>query len=31
MKLNKWIVAMNKANGLYFCKGHDKIKEGQPN
>ena len=35
MKLNKWICAKKKAkkkaNGLYFYKGHDEVKEGQPN
>ena len=31
MKLNKWIYAKKKANGLYFYKGHDEVKEGQPN
>ena len=31
IKLNKWICAKKKANELYFYKGHDEIKEGQPN
>ena len=31
MKLNKWICENQKANGLYFYKGHDEVKEGQPN
>ena len=31
MKLNKWICAKKKANGLYFYKGHDKVKEHQLN
>ena len=31
MKLNKWICAKKKANGLSFYKGHDEVKEGQPN
>ena len=31
MELNKWIFAKKKANGLYFYKGHDEVKEGQPN
>ena len=31
MELNKWICAKKKANGLYFYKGHDEVKEGQPN
>ena len=31
MKLNKWICAKKKTNGLYFYKGHDEVKEGQPN
>ena len=31
MKLNKWICAKKNANGLYFYKGHDEVKEGQPN
>ena len=31
MKLNKWIYAKKKANGLYFYKGHDDIKKSQPN
>ena len=31
MKLNKWICAKKKANGLQFYKGHDEVKEGQPN
>ena len=31
MKLNKWICAKKKVNELYFYKGHDKGKEGQPN
>ena len=30
MKLNKWICAKKKANGLCFYKGHDEVKEGQP-
>ena len=30
MKLNKWICAKKKANELYFYKGHDKVKEGNP-
>ena len=30
-ELNKWICAKKKANGRKFCKGHNKIKEGQPN
>ena len=31
MKLNKWIGAKKKANELYFYKGHNEVKEGQPN
>ena len=31
MKLNKWICAKKKANGLYFYKGHDEVKECQLN
>ena len=31
MKLNKWIRAKKKADGLYFYKGYDEVKEGQPN
>ena len=31
MKLNKWICAKKKTHGLYFYKGHDEVKEGQPN
>ena len=31
IKLNKWIYAKKKANGLYFYKEHDEVKEGQPN
>ena len=31
MKLNKWICAEKKANELYFYKGHDEVKEDQPN
>ena len=31
IKLNKWICAKKKANELYFYKGHDEVKEGQPN
>ena len=31
MKLNKWICAKKKANGLYFYQGHNEVKEGQPN
>ena len=31
MELNKWISAKKKANWLYFYKGHDEIKKGQPN
>ena len=31
MKLNKWICAKKKANGLYFYKDRDEVKEGQPN
>ena len=31
MKLNKWICAKEKDNGLYFYKGHDEVKEGQLN
>ena len=31
MKLNKWICAKKKANGLYFYKGHDKVRKGQLN
>ena len=27
MKLNKWICAKKKANGLYFYKVHDEVKE----
>ena len=30
MKLNKWICAKEKDNGLYY-KGHDEVKEGQLN
>ena len=29
MKLNKWICTKKKANGLYFDKIHDEVKEGQ--
>ena len=29
MKLNKWIFAKKKANGLNFYKGLDEVKEGQ--
>ena len=25
-----WICPKKKANGLYFYKGHDEVKEGQP-
>ena len=31
MELNKWICAKKKANGFYFYKGHDEVKEGQLN
>ena len=31
MKLNKWICAKKKENGLYFYKSQDEVKEGQPN
>ena len=31
MELNKWIYVKKKTNGLYFYKGHDEVKEGQPN
>ena len=31
IKLNKWICAKKKSNGLQFYKGHDEPKEGQPN
>ena len=31
MKLNKWICANKKANGLYLYKSYDEVKEGQPN
>ena len=31
MKLIKWICAKKKTNGRYFYKGHDEVKEGQPN
>ena len=31
MELNKEICVKKKANGLYFYKGHDEVKEGQPN
>ena len=31
MKLNKWICAKKKANRLYFYKGHNEVKAGQPN
>ena len=31
IKLNKWICAKKKANGLFFYKGYDKVKEGEPN
>ena len=31
MKLNEWNCAKKKANGLYFYKGHDEVKEGQHN
>ena len=31
MKLNKWICAKRKPNGLYFYNGHDEVKEGQSN
>ena len=31
MKLNKWICAKKKPNGLYFYQGHNEVKEGQPN
>ena len=30
MELNKLIRAKKKARGLYFYKGHDKVKESQP-
>ena len=29
--INKWNCAKKKANGLYFYKGHDEVKEGQSN
>ena len=29
--LNNQFCAKKKASGLYFYKGHDKVKEGQPN
>ena len=31
IKLNKWICAKKKSNGLRFYKDHDEVKEGQPN
>ena len=31
IKLNKWICVKKKANRLYFYKGYDEAKEGQPN
>ena len=31
MELNKWIFAKKKANGLYFYKGHDKVRKCQLN
>ena len=31
MNLNKLICAKKKANGLYFYKDYDEVKEGQPN
>ena len=31
IKLNKWICAKKKSNGLWFYKDHDEVKEGQPN
>ena len=31
MKLNKWICVKKKGNGIYFYKGHDEVKEDQPN
>ena len=31
MKLKKWICVKKKSNGLQFYKGHDEVKEGQPN
>ena len=30
-ELNKWICAKKKVNGIYFYKGHDEVKEDQPN
>ena len=31
MELNKKICEKKKANGLYFYKGHNEVKAGQPN
>ena len=31
LKLNKWICAKKKANGLYFYMGCDEGKEGETN
>ena len=31
MELNRWICAKKKVDGIYFYKGHDEVKEGQPN
>ena len=31
MELNKWICGKKKTNELYFYKGHDEVKESQPN
>ena len=31
MKLNEWFFVKKEANGLYFYKGHNEVKEGQPN
>ena len=31
MKLNRWIYAKKKANGLYFYKARDEGKEGETN
>ena len=31
MELNERICAKKKSNGLYFYKGHNEVKESQPN
>jgi len=31
VELNKWICEKKKANGLYFYKSNNEVKDGQPN